>query len=398
MAPKIKPNINWNIFENHTTITNPIAFVHANNTHDHDSIRFNDTNTSVVAHDLVVVDNSFDYIIIQAWWPEPEQKYVTDVAHYYFRRKSADSNNNSNMTIRLKKRDEDTVTRLHDACDRVNQVLRKKYLNRSALIYVGNIEWIHKNVPHCFEFDNIFSYEMKYDNLNYINQISNNMDLKCQLKFNAEIENGLFQRYDRIWLNKFNIMLNTTLFAQKILNINNTSLINNEIPIVWIDFGFRPNHFRTVQKFFENENVDRDHDHDTYTYTTVDDHEINAMKYDAKKMKKKKSYHFGNKHCNTAPKYIAAFFMMYYNTLKEYTYFYNDTLYKMFDTIQSQDAHTGNSSHSDIKTNKANNGTKLLSKKCKCFDEEIVIANTLKRVKKNKNDMLNSWKWHPMNE
>ena len=398
MISKIK-NYNSNIFETQPRMANPIANMYkindSNNTNVNDDRMYNYNYSHILRNDtknnatVNNIDDKFDFIIIQAWWPEPEQEYVNDIAHYYYTKKSDAKNK-----IKLKPRDEDTVTRLQKACDRVNKVLRKEYLKRSALFYVGNIKWIKDNVPHCLKFDNIFTYEMKYDDLDYAKKISDKISPDCQTKFGGELETGLFQRYDRIWLNKFNIVLNTTLYAQTILNISNESLINNEHAIVWIDFGFRGNHIGQVKRFLArkefknikyNNNIDR----------------IRAMWYHPARTKIKNSneqFYFGNQHCNIAPRFVAAFWIMYYNTLKEYRYFYNDTLYQMFNTVQGRHKKGSHDHKANFKYVR-----RLLNKMCNCFDEEIVIAHTLQRMEKEKKKNNNtnstfSWTWVPINE
>ena len=327
-----------------------------------------------------------DYLIIQAWWPEPEQIYA----------------NKTNAIVKHSYETKDDLTaRIEHGCLNINTKLREKYFSNSAIIYVGNIDWMKKYTPYCFEFDNIYTLAIKYDDLMYIDQIDKYMNPNCGSKFAAKLEAGLMQRYTRIWLNKLNVMYWATIYAAKQLltfelsqnekinivdkdilpkldifnghqQFENYSIdINSKlsqkqidflanITLVWIDFGFKQKHMTVLKKHWSNIKVFN---------ATIEDihrlHTMNALRYGKDRLavgtenKNFKGW-FRNKYCEIPPVFVAAVMITDYITLTQIIQSYHQTIKLMFNKIK-------------IAKSQSN-----LNKTCDCFDEEAVFATMLK--------------------
>ena len=372
-----------------------------------------------------------DYLIIQAWWPEPEQIYAN--------KKDAilKHHNSSQEALR---------TRIENGCKNINTNLRQKYFSNSAIVYVGNIDWMKANTPYCFEFDNIYSLALKYDDLMYKNEIEQYMNPECASKFSKKIESRLQQRYARIWLNKLNIMYWASVHAVKLFelrvdkffkskkkvfkdNININTATNNRdafedinidnilprldifdsdkvlkqysipdiktlsqkqidflrnIKLVWIDFGFKQKHMNVLTEYWSNIEV--------FNATMEDIHRLhtmNSLRYGEDRLavvteKKQFQGWFLNEYCHTAPVFVASVMITDYITLTEIIQSYHQTLVEMFSKIKIAKLQSfavnrnKNRKNNKNKKNKKNGNRMIDAVTCDCFDEEAVFATMLK--------------------
>ena len=132
----------WQSVANKSTITNLADVINS-------SKPIDKINTDKFLFDI-------DYLIIQAWWPEPEQIYA----------------NKTHAAIKHSRESQNgLIKRIENGCQNINSHLRQKYFSNSAIMYVGNIDWMKENTPYCFQFDNIYTLPFKYDDLMYIDQI-----------------------------------------------------------------------------------------------------------------------------------------------------------------------------------------------------------------------------------
>ena len=325
------------------------------------------------------LNDKYNFVIIQGYWPEPESIF-TDAKYRH-------SIKHTNPHV--------FKSRSINACRKINEILRQKYLTSSKLFFVGNIDWITTNLDQCFNYSNVHTFPIDYNTLAYQNEIESTIGIKCGTKFSQSLADTLLQRLDRIWLNKFNIMYQTAVYVQsQKSNVKERFHLDwnkDKTIIVWLDIGLKQWDLEAIQDWFDNIIIKYDSQetrNDNIKYENINANaqtkigwyfenkfkdSILALAYD-KEMLDVQAKKFGwylNDKCDTKPIFVASCFMTHIQTLYTFIDSFNQTFHQMVSDIRDK-----------------NDKQDLV---CDCFDEEIVIANTItEKMNKSK------WRWSPI--
>ena len=135
---------------NFTVYNNNGTLLVIDHKHNFDSKKiFGSQNDTMLQLTLNGFDFNYDNLIIQMWWPDPELKYE----------KSKITIGNINLNPKhIKHYQNSIIERMLKVCKVINQQFRNtKYLNNSKLFYIGDINWLMKNIPQCFKYDQIYT-------------------------------------------------------------------------------------------------------------------------------------------------------------------------------------------------------------------------------------------------